>query len=90
MQELPDPRRRREIRIALGLTQAQAAELVGTTQAQFSHAESGAREPTGALRENYAHTLSQFENIEARLRVLVFGDRAAASEAEVADDAVTA
>jgi DNA-binding transcriptional regulator YiaG len=56
---LPDPARRRGIRTAAGVTQADIAAPLGVTRAAVSRWELGEREPRGALLEAYLSLLER-------------------------------
>jgi transcriptional regulator with XRE-family HTH domain len=58
---LPDPDRRRAIRIEAGFSQADFGSALGIDGASVSRYESGARTPRGALRERYASLLRALE-----------------------------
>jgi DNA-binding XRE family transcriptional regulator len=59
---LPPPQVRRAIRIASGLTQDDAAEVVGITRPAFTRWENGTREPRGRWRMAYRELLERLHD----------------------------
>lgn len=60
---LPQPRVRKALRIAAGLTQADVAGSIGVTRVTVSRWETGVREPRGALRRSYAEALEVMRDV---------------------------
>ncbi|WP_375492008.1 helix-turn-helix transcriptional regulator [uncultured Jatrophihabitans sp.] len=56
-QQLPPPRIRRAIRVAAGVTQAEAAEALDVSRQAFIHWELGERTPRRGNAEAYAQLL---------------------------------
>ena len=54
---LPEPERRKAIRVAAGVTQREVASLIGVTKVTIHRYESGDREPRGERRVRYAEAL---------------------------------
>ena len=59
--KLPTPEECRAIREKAGLSQADLAEVLGTTGPAVSKWESGQRAPTGALRAMYVEAIAAMQ-----------------------------
>ena len=57
--DLPAPAHRKQIREGAGLPQQVIADAIGVTRPMISLYESGARNPSGEVRERYAEALEE-------------------------------
>ncbi len=55
---LPEPKTRRTLRVAAGITQSEVAEAVGVSRGAVCRWEAGSREPRGRTRRQYAEVLA--------------------------------
>lgn len=63
---LPEPRERRRLRLAFGITQAKLASVLGVTRQMIIAYEKGASEPAGDKREEYAAILAAWKQTETQ------------------------
>ena len=60
---LPSEGIRRAIRLSAGLTQAEMAQVLGTTRPTVTRYETGTREPRGEMRQRYAALLEELRGV---------------------------
>jgi DNA-binding transcriptional regulator YiaG len=61
---LPEPRIRRLVREAAGISQSELAETLGVSTATVCRWESGKRRPRGAALESYVRLLDELRSLE--------------------------